>query len=128
MFKYILLILISIYNIVTNIYAIIHYSSEDYVETISNKPWLIRIPYTVWYWLETIYRYGLIPYLIRIVTACIIACGLVALSYWLPTKSLEAFAVLYAICMFNAGIVFTYVASWIQLTCKHLYRKRQKRK
>jgi len=125
--KIILLILILIYNLCINCYAIYTYNDEDYKEEVLHKPIFIRIPHIIWYWLESIYRFGLIPYLIRLIFSGIISVLIIKLSIWLPTKSIEAFAILYLICVFNCGIMLTYFYNILYRMFKYLYSKRKRK-
>ena len=127
LYKILLILILVYYNLCTNIYALTTYSDEDYTEEILNKPFIIRITHILWYWLDTIYRFGLIPYLIRLIFSAIISVLIMKLSVWLPTQSIEAFAILYCICAFNTGVVCTYGLSILYKMFKHIHYKRKKK-
>lgn len=61
---YIVIAFIILLNIITNITMLKTYSNNEYFREFYTKHWLLRIPYVVWYWMETLVRFKLIKDLV----------------------------------------------------------------
>lgn len=74
-----LIILILIYNILTNIMAT-KTCASSIEDVVLHEPWFIKVPTLVWYWFVFIYHYRLIPFIIRIIG--VLTTGAVATILW----------------------------------------------
>ena len=105
-----LLIALLLFNLITNICAIKIYTNEEFFEEFYSKHWFLRIPYIIWYWLETLVRFKLIKDLLFILTTCIIGTSIIGALYLLmsyPTVFIIGCAAILAITsIFLSGLLF----------------------
>ena len=69
----ILIITLVLFNIGSNLFSLKFYNNAYYFEEFYKKPWLLKIPFIIWYWLETLVRFKLWKDLLFIIT-CVIIC------------------------------------------------------
>ena len=79
---YIAITFILLLNVITNIIMLKTYTNKEYFKEFYSKHWLIRIPYALWYWIETLVRFGLIKDLIFVLSTAALVYLLVQCMTW----------------------------------------------
>lgn len=105
-----LLIALLLFNLITNIFAIKFYTNGEFFAEFYSRHWLLKIPYIIWYWLETLVRFKLIKDLLFILTTCIIGTSIIGALYLLmsyPTVFIiGCAAILATTSIFLSGLLF----------------------
>lgn len=119
-----LLITLLLFNLITNIFAIKTYTNEEFFEEFYSRHWFLRIPYIIWYWLETLVRFKLIKDLLFILTTCIIGTSIIGVLYLLmsyPTMFIIGCAIILA-------LTSIFLAVLLICAIDSLNKKRKKKK
>lgn len=119
-----LLIALILFNLITNIFAIKTYTNTEFFEELYSRHWFLRIPYIIWYWLETLVRFKLIKDLLFILTTCIIGTSIIGILYFLMSYP-TMFTIGCAIILATASI---FLAILLLCAIDNLNKKRKKKK
>ena len=123
----ILIIALVLFNISSNLFALKFYNNTYYFEELYKKPWLLRIPFIIWYWLEALVRFKLWKDLLFIVTCVIICFGILSLLKFLLNYN-TAFIITCIILLGITSIFLTFLFMYYTNKLYTFLKKKKKNK